>query len=170
MRFPFLPIVLLSAALIPGSAHASATFPPAIQKYFTPPLPAEPGCTLCHRDDNGGKGTIATPFGLALLNNYVVKGNDNTAALVAALAAMKADQWDSDGDGDPDVDELANGTDPNMAPIRADLPETPQLEYGCSIRTGRHGIGTGWPVIALLGGALLWRGRRERRRRDGARS
>src|SRR6266536_3486146 len=165
MRAPVLPLLLLSTVVLPAGARASATFPPAIQQYFTPPLATPPDCVLCHSDNNGGKGTISTPFGLALRNMYGVRGNDNTAQLVAGLDAMKGDSWDSDGDGVTDVDELEKGDDPNVAPIAPLLPDYPKLTHGCSLGTRAFGSGNAWHGLAAIAAGLLLRRLGERRRR-----
>jgi MYXO-CTERM domain-containing protein len=68
---------------------------------------------LCHTNDNGNADTVRQKFGVALRDEFGVRGG-NTPALKAALARARSDRWDSDGDSIPDYEELAAGTDVNV--------------------------------------------------------
>jgi MYXO-CTERM domain-containing protein len=102
----------LLALLAPTPAFASPTYPPTIQAQLG--LAQTPDCTLCHRDDNGGIGTVVRPFGRTLVEQFGLTGGSNTAALKAAIEGDDAEHLDSDGDGVPDIDELRAGTNPNV--------------------------------------------------------
>lgn len=125
---------LLFSTLSSRRAAASATFPGTIQAQLG--LTSPPGCTLCHRSDLGGAGTVISPFGRTMVNHFGLTGS-NIDALKGALAGSDAEHLDSDGDGAPDIEELRAGSDPNVglsgepAPLGVPLPET-----GCNFTLG----------------------------------
>jgi hypothetical protein len=158
--------MVVALVLVAGPVTASEAFPPVVKAELR--LKAAPDCTLCHRDDQGGVHTVTKPFGLTMLGLGVTGGN--VGSLEAALRTDEADATDSDGDGVPDVDELRNGTDPNV-PQATDggtiaLPKQPPLpETGCSVSTPvdrTQGLPFASGVIAL--GALVLRRRLAGRR------
>ena len=93
-------------------------------------------------------------------------GGTNTDAgtvdpsLLAALAAMRKDGVDSDGDGAEDLDELSWHADPNhydgLSPNSA-----PQVHYGCQVA---YSFGSSGSVIAGLVGLGLVLGSRKFRK------
>ena len=144
-------------------AWATPNFPAALRAAES--LPSMPDCTLCHRGAPQA-GTVTTPFGISMRQRGLVMYDEES--LRAALAAMRADAVDSDGDGTPDLDELAAGTDPNVAP-RATSPDAgtlpaqttfPEPIYGCSAGAGSTGAAP-WMALAALG---AWAVRRSRGR------
>jgi hypothetical protein len=149
-------LLALAAALLllgPASARASETFPPVIRSELG--LASEPQCILCHRDNDGGFGTVIQPFGRSMVSrglDPVVP--DALGTLRRALQALEAEGIDSDGDGTPDIAELRAGQDPNSggAALAQQAPE-----FGCSAA----GALAPWvaPLVLLL--------RVERRRRRG---
>src|SRR6478609_2423287 len=110
-RFP-LSIALFLLSSQARTAFSSTPFPPTIQAELG--LKAAPACTLCHRSDVGGFGTVVTPFGRTMMNRLGVSAA-NIGSLKAGLAADEAQQLDSDGDGASDIDELQADMDPNVA-------------------------------------------------------
>jgi hypothetical protein len=161
-----LPILLFA-----GSVHASKTYPPRMASELG--LDAEPECTICHTDDEGGLRTVTKPFGRSLVS-LGLKGAQ-PAALSPLLERSRDLNIDSDGDQVIDVDELELGTDPNVADATgggqdggatvqmictADTP--PELTTGCAMRSparpSRHAI----PL--LVAAAVLTRLRRRPRR------
>jgi hypothetical protein len=159
--------LLLSTALFlvaswAAPAWASLSFPPTIQAELG--LASPPPCTLCHRNDDGGLGTVVTPFGRTLMNRLGVTAA-NVNSLKAGLAADKAQNLDSDGDGISDIDELEAGMDPNVgasgevAGLNVPLPET-----GCALATRPAFGGTG--ALAFIGLGLVLVARRSRRVRS----
>ena len=146
---PLAAVLLLAAA----PALASQIFPAAVQTHLT--LTYTPACALCHFNGVTGYGTVTTPFGKTLMARGALAGNE--ASMLGALDAMQTAATDSDGDGVSDIQELKNGTDPNVAQgadggVGVVLPP---IKYGC-------GASVAPGVLAALG-VLALVGRRRRR-------
>lgn len=141
---------LLLALLLAAPAFASASFPTAVKTHLS--LGTEPpqSCSLCHLNGVTGIGTVNTLFGVSLRAHGAVALDE--AKLGAALDAMRTDNTDSDGDGVPDVQELINGTDPNVP------------EGGTKAPSPRYGCGANAVPGLLAGGALVLLTLRRRRR------
>lgn len=104
-------IVGLGLFVLAGQAHARGSIPGAIKTHVG--LDAAPACTLCHSAPSGGSGTATKPFVLAMFDaNFVVSDKNSVGP---ALDALESDGSDVDGDGVGDVQELRDGTDPNVA-------------------------------------------------------
>lgn len=151
MKRSLLAIALVCSA---STAHASVTFPAVVERVTK----AKVACTTCHRDVDAG--TDLTPFGAALRARGAVGKDD--ASLEAALAKMKADGVDSDGDGAHDLDELAWGGDPNVADLPPEVPEEPHYGW-CSTGVDR-GPGRRNPPTLFVFSALALVGLRRRSR------
>jgi hypothetical protein len=106
-------------------ARAVSEFPRNIQSDLA--LTYDPPCRLCHIQGTTGAGSVETPFGLSMLAHGLT--TDRTT-LSSALAALRVDRVDSDGDGVPDITELMANTDPNT-PVNAPLSSEGPT-YGCS--------------------------------------
>ena len=122
-------VVVATLLMLMGStAAASPTYPEKLKETLG--MPCTPQCIVCHRTNEGGEGTVITPFGDAMLfeGNLGPKQPD---ALPDALNAVEAAGIDSDGDGVGDVEELRQGNDPNN-PEQAVQCSGP--EYGCGAR------------------------------------
>jgi hypothetical protein len=78
--------------------------------------------------------------------------------MLAALAAMRQDGVDSDGDGAQDLDELSWGADPNVFDGFHSNP-VPPPRYGCEI--GRRSGANGAVWFILLGVAAIAARRRD---------
>jgi hypothetical protein len=169
------------ALLSPSFARAKTRYPGYIQDYFCggnsggpgggsgcsgggtatgSPIcqnksQTEPPCRLCHIQGTTGSGTIQTPFGVSMLARGLSGSN---GSVCSALAALAADDVDSDGDGTTDVVELENLTDPNTA-ANVSWAEEPTPTYGCGVAPGPRG---GWlaAAVSMLAALLLRRSRR----------
>jgi len=152
-------------------AQASITYPPAIQSELM--LAKAPECTLCHRNDLGGAGTVVRPFGRTLVTQFGLVGGANSGALRAALSASDAAGFDSDGDGTSDIDELRMDTDPNVGASGVETaPDVPLPQTGCALgaRSAQRGS-LFLPLLFAAAGAIyrLRRAMRSSRTRNGAR-
>jgi hypothetical protein len=165
-HFAFALATALFALAVPRWASASVTYPAELKKRWdveTLPVPG-PYCTLCHRTDAGGTGTISTAFGRALLSAGAV-GN-SVPSLDGALDTLKNSATDSDRDGVSDFDELRAGLDPNAGELAEGeepdpLADVPLPRTGCAVGQPRN------DGSAALGSALtaaLLLGARSRRR------
>jgi hypothetical protein len=137
------------------SARASPIYPQTIKDHLMtscdPPL-----CTICHRDLQGGLGTVTRKFGQNMQALGLVP--EDPASLISALDQAKAMNLDSDGDGDTDIDALRACRDPNVAPGA----NVPPLQYGCAV--AREPIETVFPAAGLLLGlSVVVAGVRRRR-------
>ncbi len=147
----------LLALLAPSAAFASPTYPPTIQAQLG--LAQAPDCTLCHRDDVGGIGTVVRPFGRTMVERFGLTGGSTTAALRAALEGDDAEHVDSDGDGIADIDELRAGTNPNVGASGVEVaPDVPLPETGCAF-AGASATG-GTALLMLVGVGLVLARRR----------
>ncbi len=129
----------------PALTRASPNYPALIQQQLG--LNYAPPCTICHRDDNGGSGTVVQPFGRALMSFGLVA--ENPASLTAALEAAAAENLDSGGDGLPDIDELEADMNPNAGGNGRPTPG-----YGCALLAGADASERGGAAIVLLMAAL----------------
>jgi MYXO-CTERM domain-containing protein len=154
-----LPVLL--ACLLARSAFASPTYPAIIQSELQ--LMQAPDCTLCHRDDLGGAGTVIRPFGRTLMGHFQLTGGNNIAALKAALAGDEAQHSDSDGDGVGDIDELLMNTNPNVGVSGVETaPDVPLPETGCALAHGAPSGGAAWG-LTLAALSLFFARRRHSR-------
>jgi hypothetical protein len=162
----FVLAIVAALALTSTVARASTVFPGLIDQDLGATCAQPPACTICHRDLNGGLGTVVTPFGRTMMGLGLVALS--SVSLKSALDQEKAAHTDSDGDGDTDIDALIACRDPNQAYAAgadggssADGPSPvssgpgftdPTPEYGCAMERTRHGKGA---AMAVVLGALL---------------
>lgn len=142
MRFHTLPTLALAVAtaVTAVSARASSDYPDIVKSKLG--LAKVPDCVLCHSDDNGGDGTIVTWFGLSM-QDFGVQGK-RPDLLDVALDKIQNEDWDSDGDGISDIDELRAGSDPNDGPGRTGGP--PRPGRGCAVGPVMDG-NAGWSML-----------------------
>ena len=147
-------VALLVAA--PRVARAVQTYPSEIQAHLG--LSYTPPCTVCHANNNGGLGTVVSPFGEAMMA-HGLSTDFNT--LDRALDALATSNVDSNGDGVTDIRQLKEGKDPNTG---AALSNVEREQFGCGLRVaGRTGQR---PALILTGLAFLAVCRRARRVTD----
>ena len=134
---------MLVALLLVHTAAANPKYPAIV--YNELGLDVAPACTLCHRDNLGGVGTVEKPFGLTAMS-LGLNGKNGTDVLPGILDEMAADPvtYDSDGDGDGDIAELQDGTDPNVAGSTLSPPK-----YGCLSTTPRTAPAALLALVAL---------------------
>lgn len=151
-------LAFVATMLSNTGALASPEFPEALQSETGAPCP--PPCTVCHRDSNGGLGTVTKPFGKSMIGAQLEAAN--TQALKSAVATLRSQQTDSDGDGTPDIDELEKGSDPNAGGDVTVCGPT----YGCGARVEPRGEidRVALSAVLLSLGAMAALGRRRRRR------
>jgi hypothetical protein len=149
-------IFAVGVLAVSSTAWASRTYPGLLQSATG--MPCAPTCTLCHRDMNGGLFTVVKPFGKAMIGAGLIGASPDT--LKPAVDQLAKDGTDSDGDGVPDIQELQEGRDPNVAGSGMLCGPT----YGCGARIEPSGSLDGYAAVAALAtaAALLWRMKKPR--------
>jgi hypothetical protein len=166
-RAQFILFAALTLCASPRLASASPNFPPEVKKEWD--LPTIPDCIVCHQNDQGGFGTATKPFARSLEREGLVA--EDVGSLDKALAALKSQNTDSDGDGISDIDELQMGSDPDDGPGTFDPYPIPMT--GCAM-SGPSRADTLPFAFGLMAMACAWvahgrRGARRRKRRLSAR-
>lgn len=105
--------LLALAIALAAPAHASSSYPDVVTAHLSLSAPPPQLCALCHTNGITGLGTVNTPFGQALRARGAVGSNE--ASVTTALDRLQTDTVDSDGDTVTDLQELKDGTDPNVA-------------------------------------------------------
>ena len=152
MNRAFLPLAIVLVALsLSPAAMASQPYPDDIKAQLM--LPDAPLCTLCHLHNIGGTGTVDKPFGLNLMNKYGLRALD-IPGLRRAIMLAQQNGDDVDGDKVPDIDELLQGTNPNV-PEGGVAAEGPKFGCYCTAvhaRSGFSAAGAVWlAALALTG-------------------
>jgi len=150
MNRAFLPLALVLVALsLSPAAMASQQYPDAIKDQLK--LVEAPPCTICHLTNIGGLMTVTKPFGLNLMNKYGLRSQD-VPGLQKAITDAQRNGDDVDGDGAHDIDELINGTDPNV-PEGGVAAEQPKFGCYCTAvraRSGFSAAGAVWLAALAL--------------------
>jgi hypothetical protein len=115
------------------------------------------GCQLCHVSDIGGTVELK-PFGNLLVASYALpKTAEQDAALMGALAELKA--------ANPTLyADMQKGIDPNDDPALT-AHELPQPEYGCAAATAPRAPRWNTILLAIVPLAAGLRRPRQRARR-----
>jgi hypothetical protein len=111
---------------------ASQSFPTELASAAG--MPCTPACTVCHRDNEGGSGTVVQPFGIAMfLRGGVQSAKPETVAPAFERIRAELEAGDSDKDQVSDLRELVAGTDPNVyGAVSLCIPE-----YGCGAHVAK---------------------------------
>ncbi len=147
-----------------AESHADQKFPNEITNQLD--MPCVPQCTICHKDLAGGFGTIATPFGQAMQGaglNFLVP------TVAPALAQLRANKTDSDGDGVDDITQLSAGVDPSTGAVICGSGAPPIPTYGCGAHIASspspdHSGSLAALLVAAVLGASAHRSTRRKRR------
>jgi hypothetical protein len=123
-------LIAAGLSLAVAQGNASTVYPVEVRETLM--LSEPPPCTLCHRSDVGGDGTVVTPFGRSMLE-LGATGDSNRATLREALLQSDSEGVDSDFDGVTDLDELRSGDDPNDNPDPGAFEDLPLPEHGCAV-------------------------------------
>ncbi len=107
--------VVVAGLLAAGGASASPSYPAALTSDLGA-LVRRRGVTSVTTRPPRLVGVVDTPFGRSMVARGLL-GNDDDASVATALARMRADGVDSDGDGAEDLDELWWKGDPNHASL-----------------------------------------------------
>jgi hypothetical protein len=143
---------LALVALAPASARATENFPGTISAALGTDV--DPPCTLCHATALGQKGNVVRPFGTRVLA-YGLTPND-ADSLKVILGKMREAHDDSDRDGVSDIDELTQGTDPNINDVTGLPPEdSAPPEFGCQASRAASRAASPWRAFPFAGAALL---------------
>lgn len=153
LRFALLATVAM--LLAPREALATPAFPGVIARELE--LAAPPACDLCHAGGVTRRGTVTTPFGTTMRSRGLVAYDERS--LATALKAISAENKDSDEDGTPDVQELKEGLNPNLATGE----DFPPPEYGCAVRSSRDSRSGAFALVLI--GLCAGARRRSRTRR-----
>ena len=119
----------LAVVLSNSTGAASLLYPTSLQQFLD--LDDVPKCVLCHTTEAGGAGTAVKPFARTL-KDQGLEGGSNEATLKTAI---NRNIYDTDRDGVADVQELKEGSDPN---VKDRTVEPPPPATG-----GTSGSGTG---------------------------
>jgi hypothetical protein len=143
--------LVAGSSLGPARALASANYPPLLASHWGIAAKSLPvsgdGCTLCHKNDKGGTGSISQPFGITMFRTYGLKGA-HASTLNPALDSDRAHATDSDHDTVSDYQEIViDHTNPND-PKSLKLPEPPPPPAG-----GQGGEGDDSGAASGAGGA-----------------
>lgn len=126
---PFVFATVLGANLAALPTFASESYPATIKSTLK--LKTVPECTLCHANNLGGANTVVTKFGLSLQKRGVT-GRSNVRSLTSALSKEESDPVDSDGDSVFDLEELRDGSNPNVVDREPPPPPPPPPGEGGS--------------------------------------
>jgi hypothetical protein len=133
-------LVFFAVASVPAPAFASLSYPQEIKDQLS--LAHLPQCTLCHKSNSGGKGTVTKPFGVEI--RQLGAEGKSPGSMVGALGQYDRLRYSVDGDFAPDVQELRDGTDPNEPDVEGEggaggvvppsIDDLPTPQTGCSVR------------------------------------
>ena len=145
-RIQFSTALTLAIASWLGSASATPEYPGVIDATVGMPC-GEPAsrCLICHTTARGGQGTAEQPFVRHLRTLGLTHGHD-PSALRNAINLLD-ENWDSDGDMDPDKKELRECGNPSGD----DLGAGP--EYGCDgaqLVPPAAGKGSSSPIVGVM--------------------
>jgi hypothetical protein len=110
-------------------AHADPGLPQFIEQHLQ--MPCLPQCTICHKDNQGGFGTLRPGKFGANMEMYFGLNPTDHGTWASALDQSEKAGFDTDKDGMPDIQELRKGDDPNDPSPGASVCSDENLKYGC---------------------------------------
>jgi hypothetical protein len=126
------------------TAHASPTFPPALQSALEQQFKQSfcvPQCSACHLTNSGGPGMMNVfganlekygGLGPVLVANVAPAIQKYFTATPPAGVPQVNGEFDSDGDGVSDKDEILAGDSPSIALPNGEGAFCPDIKYGCA--------------------------------------
>jgi hypothetical protein len=150
--------IVLFTGLFSKGAGATPDFPLILKSRFNIATDPVLMCTLCHRNQSGGRDSVEQPFGITLMEHGLTSFDG--AGLERILTEMEANGDDSDDDLVGDIAELKAGTDPNVNDITGKAGERARHGCYCSTPGGgapRSPVGGPWLTALLI---CAWRIRR----------
>lgn len=151
----------VACAVLSGATESRSS--PSYPAFVNPALKNALGssvcdisCTLCHRDNNGGAGTLIA-FGLNMKATVGLTGASQTSKIDGWFSEYFKTDHDSDGDGQTDRAELLAGSSPSLPGGPGVGALCSDMRYGCGARVAPAAPGTSATGVfgALLAGLML---------------
>jgi hypothetical protein len=117
-------LVAMAVLLTARASPASLIYPDHLAQVLE--LDGKPPCTLCHTTETGQAGTATQRFAQTM-KTLGLEGAGNAASLTKAI---QADIYDTDGDLVADIQEIKDGSNPNVKDRTLEQPEPSTQDPG----------------------------------------